>query len=63
MYNDTLAAVGAAFLALTAQDNEVRGLRDALASALNKRQHLREALQTAQRAHARAQREAPVNVN
>ncbi len=62
-HNDTLAAVGAAFIALNDCDNDVRRLRDALTNALTKRSRLRDALQAAQRAHERAKHEAPVNSN
>ncbi len=48
-HNDTLAAVGAAFIALNDCDNDVRALREQLALALDKRQRLREALSDAKR--------------
>ncbi len=59
-HNDTLAAVGAAFIALNDCDNDVRRLREALAGALAKRDKLRSALMRAQSRHSEAAQQAPV---
>ena len=49
--NNTLAVVGAKYLALHDADNEVRSLRSALESAIKKRDEARGALMRAQRQH------------